>query len=1104
MFLHNEEKLGNSGPIWQGVAIGWHNSMLSKVVMVDSNHERIAAIKLQQSNGFLLLVSFYAPTAGHDEDFIESLSALSDLITRNSNGGDNVIIGTDANCSKNSTKRRIDAWEKFCNKFTFIVHKSDQPTFHHNNGTSESCIDFIVTSEKIKARDLLITCTLDTPQNLSAHDPVTINVDIASDPEIIGGKFTSTYTEFNRKKVVWDDSKISEYQNLVEKALDEASVQWKNPEFIPFLCSLYPRLIVQCAEMVFETKSAVTKTKAQKPHSLLVRAQNLVNSRFRKWKRAGKPTGKNNPLKTAYTTARSELQRLVRYQDNLAHVKRNNLLMHSYSHDRNKIYSLMKKIRKENTNSMTTVLTTPTGTYHGEDILEGFAADAEYLSRQTSDLNDGWSDHYFYKLCKLDNYYIFDFLQTEPMALPEMKITDLDRILTKKMKTGKSCDYYQLTVEHLRNCSFIGKQHILNLLNSIINNIYYLGCHQVKIGVGTAVYKGKKKLVTKSNLYRRITVSPIIGAILDYFVDPIAEATFRDKQSNDQLGFTAGLSYLLAAVERGECQRWALDHKMTCYGVSLDGESAFPSVERDIQIRELYHIGERGDLLKYSKQTYENTECHIKLNDKLSRKIKEKKGNRQGHVRASGHFKTYINPLLKSLNSSNLGFSIGPHCVTSVCIADDTYVLSQSPRSLQSALRIVSHYGKRYKLKFNALKTKAVVTGSKHDMEFYKNTTPWHLNGEVIQVAEENDHLGLIVSGLNEEQKNVDENLQKCRASLFSLMGPSYSFQCMLSPIVKVHLWNTYNLPILLSGLSALPIRPAQVKSLTLFQNKVFRGFLKLSQSSPTPSIYFLLGELPVEGKLHISALTLFHNIWTSPSTTLYGIAKYILMMCPESSLTWCNHIKLLCKKYSLPSPLQLMQHPACKQGDWKCLVKTRVTAWYERELRLKASCNSKMAYLNVQLSGLSGKPHPALCGINTTQDCKELRIHLKFLSGDFLTWHRRHKDNPSLDPSCRLCPARQETIEHILAVCPALADTRQRLHPELMNTVLQVQQSCAILNSSPPAIITQFVLDCTSTNLPEEFCVPSHNPLVQNIFTISRDWCYALSNARSRLLQDL
>ena len=103
----------------------------------------------------------------------------------------------------------------------------------------------------------------------------------------------------------------------------------------------------------------------------------------------------------------------------------------------------------------------------------------------------------------------------------------------------------------------------------------------------------------------------------------IAEAIFRPSQSPDQLGFTAGVSYLLAALQRGECQRWAVDKKLTCFGVSLDGESAFPSVERTIQVRELYSNGERGDILNYSKHTYKNTDCHIKLEDKLSRKIQE-------------------------------------------------------------------------------------------------------------------------------------------------------------------------------------------------------------------------------------------------------------------------------------------------------------------------------------------------------------------------------------------------------------------------------------------------------------------------------------------------
>ena len=93
-------------------------------------------------------------------------------------------------------------------------------------------------------------------------------------------------------------------------------------------------------------------------------------------------------------------------------------------------------------------------------------------------------------------------------------------------------------------------------------------------------------------------MTPILGAIIDYYLDPIAEALFRPAQSPDQLGFTSGISYLLAAIQRGECQRWAIDQKLTCFGVSLDGEAAFPSVERDIQVRELYSVGERGDILQ--------------------------------------------------------------------------------------------------------------------------------------------------------------------------------------------------------------------------------------------------------------------------------------------------------------------------------------------------------------------------------------------------------------------------------------------------------------------------------------------------------------------------
>ena len=600
-------------------------------------------------------------------------------------------------------------------------------------------------------------------------------------------------------------------------------------------------------------------------------------------------------------------------------------------------------------------------------------------------------------------------------------------------------------------------------------------------------------------------MTPIIGAIIDYYIDPVAEMIFRPAQSPDQLGFTAGVSYLLAAIQRGECQRWAIDKKLTCFGVSLDGEAAFPSVEREIQIRELYANGERGDYLEYSKHTYENTDCHLKQNGMLSRRIKEHKGNRQGHVRASGHFKGYINPLLNTLNSSNLGFRIGPLCITTVCVADDTYVLTSSPSALQSALNIVSHYGHKYQLRFNPGKTKVTVTGSKLDMEYYKDTHPWQLNGDTVPVVENNDHLGLVISGLDEEQKNIDQNIIQCRNSLFGLLGPAYAYKCMLSPVVQVHLWRIYNLPVVLSGLSALPIRPSHIKPLAVFHNKTMRGFLKLSNTSPVPALHFLLGELPLEAHLHINTLMLFYNVWCNPVTTVHDQVKYILKMCSTNSTTWSNHVQLLCQKYNLPSPLQLMEKQAIwPKVSWKCLVKTSVTVYHENKLRTEAQFNSKMNYLNVKLVGPSGRPHPVLLNISTSQDARKLRHHLKFLTGDFLTAERRAADQPGLDKSCKLCFATVESAEHVLVACRATAEVRQRIFPELMNTTSKVQPNCAILRDHSNSVLAQFLLDCTSINLPTEYRIPAHNPGISLIYKLSRDWSFAVTNARAGLLRNL
>ena len=170
MFQHPEDQLSKPAHVWNGVAVGWKKDINGSINLISSTYNRIAGIKLSLSSGTLLLVSFYAPTAGQDEDYLESISYLSQYLETNLSADAQVIIGTDSNCSAKSTPRRRQSWKQFCESFNLKVSAALHPTFHHHNGTSNSTIDFFVHSEGLNIESLVQHCTLNNPLNLSSRD----------------------------------------------------------------------------------------------------------------------------------------------------------------------------------------------------------------------------------------------------------------------------------------------------------------------------------------------------------------------------------------------------------------------------------------------------------------------------------------------------------------------------------------------------------------------------------------------------------------------------------------------------------------------------------------------------------------------------------------------------------------------------------------------------------------------------------------------------------------------------------------------------------------------------------------------------------------------
>ena len=215
----------------------------------------------------------------------------------------------------------------------------------------------------------------------------------------------------------------------------------------------------------------------------------------------------------------------------------------------------------------------------------------------------------------------------------------------------------------------------------------------------------------------------------------------------------------------------------------------------------------------------------------------------------------------------------------------------------------------------------------------------------------------------------MDARIDKGRKNLFGMLGPAFAFKCLLSPVLKMHLFKTYTCPILLSGLSSLALRTTTLQPLIIFHRKVLRGILTLSKCSNISALHFLLGELPIEAQIHKNIFSLFYSVWSNPDSKIYSIVKYLLETSSENSRTWAVHLRYLSYKYGLDDPLHCLKMDPLSKSEYKENIQTKICTFYEKSLREDASNSSLMQYLNVSLTGLRGRRHPALSDIVTTRE---------------------------------------------------------------------------------------------------------------------------------------
>ena len=272
MFTPIEDLILQSGPVWHGTAIGWNKSLEKSIEKLPTISERFCGVKYVEKHSDTNIIAYtaYLPTSGQDEEFLEVLSQLnSDIVLHNTNDSV-IIIGTDSNVSIKSSKRRYEAMQHFLEYFSLkTILMSENPTFHHNNQTSESQVDhiliFIPDKSKVRIKFKAQLCLKDDSSNISSHDVIIGEVELPMVQEdVIEKDYSTSYTPFIVKKPKWNDLGKYDYQNQTSEILQKLSNNYSGVEFIPILCEMFSRALVISAEKHFETSNPKVKQDKKK------------------------------------------------------------------------------------------------------------------------------------------------------------------------------------------------------------------------------------------------------------------------------------------------------------------------------------------------------------------------------------------------------------------------------------------------------------------------------------------------------------------------------------------------------------------------------------------------------------------------------------------------------------------------------------------------------------------------------------------------------------------------------------------------------------------------------------------------------------------------
>ena len=723
-----------------GAVILWKNTLENKVCAIPYDSKRICAVTMESNLGKVLIINVYMPCDDNKlgGNVIEYKDILNDIcILCNSTDATHLVIMGDFNtdlCRNNvqtkSLLNFINSNDFYCCSNAFKVNVPF--TYRSKINGNTSLIDHCITSENLTDQ-VESYCSIDNVDNASDHLGIKCVLSLGTEHVEAGPPPSSNQPS----RPDWSKAtpeQLREYGRALDECLLDIAIPIEAFECRDPLCSSHFNDISSFHDNIVNALASTANMKIPVPNKrrgkkVIPGWNEMVENNFRNalfwhklWVENGRPA--------AGVIADIRRATRARYHDSRKQAIKNKDIITSSN--------LVKSLNDESSKEFWSKVRRCKGT-------KSNAANCVDNSRGETNICNVFKDK-FKTLYNCVSYEAAD-MQVLKHELNTCIVnsdandynvtSELISKAIKKLKIGKNDSWLPHTSDSIIHGTNVLHEYLAVLFNIMIRHGH--SPYGMLVGTMVPLPKGRWKSKRDSENYRAITLSSLLGKLLDIII--IFKEGEKLETDNLQFGYKQGVSTTMCTSILRETVSYYTTKGTSVYGLMLDATKAFDRVNYCKLFKILLFRDVNPLICRFLLNMYTNQALRVRWCNTFSDKFNVSNGVKQGGILSPILFAIYMDGLISNLRTSGLGCRMSRHYVGVIVYADDVVILAPSVFALRSMLRICVLYAKEYDVLFND-KSKLIVfpAGNKH--VFIPKVT---INGKVIDNVTQFEHLGHII-----------------------------------------------------------------------------------------------------------------------------------------------------------------------------------------------------------------------------------------------------------------------------------------------------------------------------------------------------------------------